>query len=452
MKLDLTLNGAPVTTEVPPTATLLEVLREDLGARRVISPKDGCSPQGQCGCCVVLVDGVAKVSCALPCDKAQGKSITTLEGVPEAEQRLYGEAFARVGGLQCGYCIPGIVMRAKSVLDADPSPSDEDLRKKLDVHLCRCTGYQRIVEAIQLVAEVKRGGALPPADVSGKVGTSLDRFQAVELALGQRPYVDDMQVPGMLFGAVRLSDHARAKVLRIDVTRALALPGVEKIVTARDVPGNRTVGILYTDWPTFIAEGEETHYVGDVLAAVAATSTRVAREAAQLIDIEYEVLEPLTSAEAALAPGAPQIGPKAGNLLSKSVIKKGDADAALASAPIVLEETFQTQRIEHAFLEPESALAVPEADGGLKLYTQGRASSTTSARWPRSWGSDVALVRVSSCPTAGPSAAKRTCPCRRTTALLAHEAAPREAHAHARAVAAHAPQAAPHPHALRGGV
>ena len=420
MKLDLTLNGAPVTTEVPPTATLLEVLREDLGARRVISPKDGCSPQGQCGCCVVLVDGVAKVSCALPCDKAQGKSITTLEGVPEAEQRLYGEAFARVGGLQCGYCIPGIVMRAKSVLDADPSPSDEDLRKKLDVHLCRCTGYQRIVEAIQLVAEVKRGGALPPADVSGKVGTSLDRFQAVELALGQRPYVDDMQVPGMLFGAVRLSDHARAKVLRIDVTRALALPGVEKIVTARDVPGNRTVGILYTDWPTFIAEGEETHYVGDVLAAVAATSTRVAREAAQLIDIEYEVLEPLTSAEAALAPGAPQIGPKVGNLLSKSVIKKGDADAALASAPIVLEETFQTQRIEHAFLEPESALAVPEADGGLKLYTQGQGIFDDQRQVASVLGLDVALVRVELVPNGGAFGGKEDMSVQAQTALLAH--------------------------------
>ena len=209
MKLELSLNGTGVSCEVPPGSTLLEVLREDLGDRRVTSPKDGCSPQGQCGCCLVLVDGMPKVSCALPCEKAQGKSITTMEGVPEAEQRLFGEAFARVGGLQCGFCIPGIVMRAKSVLDADPSPSDDDLRKKLDVHLCRCTGYQRIVDAIQLVARVRRGEGMPPGDQSGLVGTSYDRVGSAELALGRRAYVDDMLVPGMLYGAVRLADHAR---------------------------------------------------------------------------------------------------------------------------------------------------------------------------------------------------------------------------------------------------
>lgn len=155
MKLDLVLNGTPRSLEVSERATLLEVLREDLGPDRVISPKDGCSPQGQCGCCLVMVDGSPKVSCALPAEKAMGKSILTLEGVPAEEKKLYGEAFARSGGLQCGYCIPGIVMRAKSVLDANPSPTDEEIRKKLDVHLCRCTGYQRIVEAVRAAAKEK---------------------------------------------------------------------------------------------------------------------------------------------------------------------------------------------------------------------------------------------------------------------------------------------------------
>ncbi len=371
MKLDLVLNGTPRSLEVSERATLLEVLREDLGPDRVISPKDGCSPQGQCGCCLVLVDGAPKVSCALPVEKAMGKSILTLEGVPAEEKKLYGEAFARSGGLQCGYCIPGIVMRAKSVLDANPSPTDEEIRKKLDVHLCRCTGYQRIVDAIQMVAKVKRGEPIPPPDLSGRVGTSLDRFQAEALALGERPYVDDMALPGMLHGAVRLSDHARAKVKRIDVQKALAMPGVFQIITAKDVPGERKVGILYTDWPIFIAEGEETHYVGDVLAAVAATSTRAAREAADAIEIEYEVLSPLVDPEKALLADAPKVGPK-GNQLSKSQIRRGEAGAALAKAAIVIEETYQTQRIEHAYLEPESALAVPEPDGGVRLYSQGQ--------------------------------------------------------------------------------
>ncbi|MFO0722438.1 MAG: selenium-dependent xanthine dehydrogenase [Myxococcota bacterium] len=418
MKLDFVLNGTARSLEVSERATLLEVLREDLGPDRVISPKDGCSPQGQCGCCLVLVDGAPKVSCALPVEKAIGKSILTLEGVPNEEKRLWGEAFARAGGLQCGYCIPGIVMRAKSVLDADPSPSDEDLRKKLDVHLCRCTGYQRIVEAIQMVAKVKRGEALPPPDRSGKVGSSLDRFQAESLALGERPYVDDMALPGMLFGAVRLSDHARAKVKKIDLTKALAMPGVQKIVTARDVPGERKVGILYTDWPIFIAEGEETHYVGDVLAAVAATSTRAAREAAEAIEIEYEVLPPLVDCEEALLDGAPKVGPK-GNLLSRSKIARGDAENAMKTAAIVVEDTFQTQRIEHAFLEPESALAVPEADGGVRLYSQGQGIFDDQRQVASVLKLPVEKVRVELVPNGGAFGGKEDMSVQAQASLLA---------------------------------
>ncbi|MCA9556686.1 MAG: 2Fe-2S iron-sulfur cluster binding domain-containing protein, partial [Myxococcales bacterium] len=227
MTLTFVLNGE--TRTVPTVAegsTLLQVLREDLGEYRVISPKDGCAPQGQCGCCLVLIDGKPQVSCAMPATKAEGKHVVTLEGVPPEERKLFGEAFARVGGLQCGFCIPGFVMRAKSLLDANPEPTDDEIRKKLDVHLCRCTGYQRIVEAIQTVALVKRGGTLPPADTSGRVGTSLDRYQGEAMTLGMRPYVDDMYPQGLLHGAVRLSDHARAKVVKIDTSKAEAMPGV----------------------------------------------------------------------------------------------------------------------------------------------------------------------------------------------------------------------------------
>jgi len=419
MKLELSLNGTGVSCEVPPGSTLLEVLREDLGDRRVTSPKDGCSPQGQCGCCLVLVDGMPKVSCALPCEKAQGKSITTMEGVPEAEQRLFGEAFARVGGLQCGFCIPGIVMRAKSVLDADPSPSDDDLRKKLDVHLCRCTGYQRIVDAIQLVARVRRGEGMPPGDQSGLVGTSYDRVGSAELALGRRAYVDDMLVPGMLYGAVRLADHARAIVKRIDTTKARAIPGVHTIVTAADVPGNRMVGLLYADWPVFIAEGETTHYVGDVLAAIAADNTRTARAAAEAIEIEYEVLEPITDPTKAIADGAPSISPKPNNILSKSTIKRGDADAALAGAAHVFEETFQTQRIEHAYLEPESALAIPEPDGGLRMYTQGQGIYDDQRQVASVLALAQDMVRVELVPNGGAFGGKEDLSIQAQAALLA---------------------------------
>lgn len=417
MKVGFELNGVARQVEVPAGSTLLQVLREDLGPDRIISPKDGCSPQGQCGCCLVLIDGQPKVSCATAIEKVEGRKVLSLEGVPDEEQALFGEAFARVGGLQCGFCIPGIVMRAKSVLDADPSPSDEDLRKKLDVHLCRCTGYQRIVDAIQLVAKVKRGEALPPRDDSGKVGTSLDRFQGEALALGKRPYVDDMVLPDMLYGAVRLADHARAIVKKIDTSKAEAMPGVRKVVTWRDVPGQRTVGILYTDWPIFIGEGEETHYVGDVLAAIAADDTRTARAAAEAIEIEYEVLQPITDPEQALAPDAPKIGFK-GNLLSKSKIARGDADAALATAKHVVWGTYQTQRIEHAYLEPESALAVPDADGGLTLYSQGQGIFDDQRQCASILGIPTEKMRVTLVPNGGAFGGKEDMSIQGQTSLL----------------------------------
>lgn len=372
MHFSFELNGvAREVSEVPCGTSLLEVLREDLGPDRVISPKDGCSPQGQCGCCLVLVDGQPKVSCALPIEKAAGRSIVTLEGIPDDEKSLWGEAFARTGGLQCGYCIPGIVLRARTVLAQNPSPTDEELRRKLDVHLCRCTGYQRILEAIQLVAGVRRGEPMPPADETGRVGSSLDRFEARELALGRRPYVDDMRPEGLLFGAVRLSDHARARVLRIDTTKAAAMPGVRAIATWRDVPGKRFYGLIYADWPGLVAEGEETHTMGDFIAAVAADSTREARAAAEAIEIEYEVLEPVVDPEKALLPDAPRLQPK-GNLLSRSAIRRGDVEAGFARSAHVVEATYETQRLEHGYLEPESTLAVPGEGGVIELFSQGQ--------------------------------------------------------------------------------
>ena len=160
MHVELTLNGAARAFDVPDQASLLELLRDGAG---ITSPKDGCSPQGQCGACLVLVDGHPKTSCAIPARNAGGKSVLTLEGVPEGERRIYGEAFARTAGLQCGFCIPGIALRMKSVLDANPDPTDEEIKRKLDPHLCRCTGYVKIVDAVMSAAEVMRGAESSPA-------------------------------------------------------------------------------------------------------------------------------------------------------------------------------------------------------------------------------------------------------------------------------------------------
>ncbi|MEW6209385.1 MAG: selenium-dependent xanthine dehydrogenase [Acidobacteriota bacterium] len=365
--IEFTLNGTARSLQVEDGRSLMEALREDFG---LISLKDGCSPQGQCGCCTVIVDGRAVVSCAMPARNVAGKTVLTLEGFSEREREAFAESFASCGGLQCGFCTPGIVARAKNLIDKNPSPSDDEINRLLSMHHCRCTGYVKIVESIKQTAATLRGDTAIESDKTGRVGKSSPRYEARQLVLGERPFIDDMKFPNMLHGAVLLSPHPRALVKHIDTAKAKALPGVIAVVTAADTPGERYQGLIYKDWPIFVAEGEETRYVGDVIAAVAAVDRRAARRAVEAIEVDYEVLQPLTDTEQALRADSPRIHKK-GNLLSKSEIRRGDTDEALKNSAHVITHTFQTQFIEHLFLEPESCIAMPEGDG-LRVYTQGQ--------------------------------------------------------------------------------
>ena len=367
--VEFTLNGAPRAVEVRDGESLLETLRNRCATT---SPKDGCAPQGQCGCCLALVDGRPKMACAYKAEKAAGCEVVTLEGVSDHERETFSRAFVAAAGLQCGFCIPGIVLRAKSLIVRNADPSRDEIAKAIDGHLCRCTGYVRIVDAIEMAAHALRTGEAIEINEDGGVGESLQRFEGLELTLGDRDYVDDMYPEGMLEGAVVLSPYARARVVSIDTSKASAHPGVEVVVTAADVPGDRWYGLIYPDWPGFVAVGEETRCVGDFLAAVAAVDEFTAREAAALVEIEYEVLEPACTPAAAMAEGAHRVNPTHDNILSTTCFERGDVEAALAASAHVVSGTFVTQRIEHLYLEPESALTVPRQDGGLHLYTQGQ--------------------------------------------------------------------------------
>lgn len=371
--ITFTLNGEETSAEVRDDETLLDVLREDLG---LTSMKDGCAPEGSCGACTVMVDGKAVVSCAQKATHADGKRVTTLDGLSAQSREQWAHAFVAAGASQCGFCSPGIVMKSEAMLAKNPAPSREEIARGLAGNLCRCTGYVKIVDAIEMAAAARRGEPLPALDHSGKVGTRAPRYDGFELALGDKPYVNDMTEPGMLHGAVRFSDHPRARVLRIDTSKAEAYPGVAAVVTRADVPGRNYQGDIRPDWPQFAGEGDVTRYVGDILAAVAADTRHAAREAAALIDVEYEVLEPVLDPFAAMEPEAPVLHPEIEtddrNVLALHVVRRGDADAALASSPHVVHETFRTQFIEHAFLEPESSLAVPSEDGSFHVYSQGQ--------------------------------------------------------------------------------
>ncbi len=367
--LEFVLNGRRCRVAARAGQSLVELLREHCG---VTSIKDGCAPQGQCGACLAIIDGHAKVTCAMPAEAADGRDILTLEGLLSDYREQTARAFTAAGAVQCGFCTPGFALRAKYLLDRNPNPSREDIARAIDGHLCRCTGYVKIVDAIQLLARARRGEVLPEPVLDGGVGGSLARYRAHEQVLGARPYVADITRPGMLHGALVFSAHARARVREIDVTRAAAVPGVVRIVTAADVPGKRWYGLLHDDWPGFVAIGEEVRCAGDVLAAIAAVDGHTAREAAALVSIEYDVLPPIVDPREALREGAPQVNPKHPNLLSRSVIRRGDVESALSTSTHVVSGTWTTQRVEHLFLEPEAALAEPLADGRLHLFTQGQ--------------------------------------------------------------------------------
>ena len=417
--IEFTLNGKPASATIRDGATMLDLLREGCG---LTSMKDGCAPEGSCGACTVIVDDKAVVSCAQPAARAAGRSILTQEGLAAETREVWAHAFVAAGASQCGFCSPGIVMKAEAMLAKNPEPSRQEVLRGLAGNLCRCTGYVKIVDAIELAAGAKRGEPVPEIDRSGLVGSRTARYLGSELALGDKPYINDMHVPGMLHGALLFSEHPRAKVLRVDTSKALAHPGVVGVVTAADVPGERYQGEIFPDWPQFVAEGEETRYVGDVLAAVAAETRAAAREAALLVEVEYEVLSPVTDPHRAIEPDAPPIHPN-GNVLSVSKVKRGDVDAAIAGAAHVATETFQTQFIEHAFLEPESSLAVPhpadDPDVLVHVYSQGQGVWSDRKQVASFLGVEEARVRVTQVQNGGAFGAKEDLNVQAHSALLA---------------------------------
>ena len=382
MPLCCTLNGQPVTYHGDPDRSLLSWLR---GEQELRAAKDGCSGQAACGACLVEVNGKACLACSTPMRKVDGATILTLEGFPENLRQTLGQAFVRAGAVQCGFCTPGFLCRAKILLATNPDPSREEVTKAVRPHLCRCTGYVKLVDAILDAAKTLREGrSLSAADQDARPGVGSDwpKYAGYERAVGQRPFVDDLRLdalPGLsaaagtnagplLHGALLFSEHPRARVLALHTDAARALPGVIRVITAADIPGERHVGMFVKDWPVYVAVGEVTRYIGDVLACVVAESEAVAREAVRAIRVEYEVLEPLLDMDKAET--SPIRIHEKGNVLLDKRIQRGDpADDVLARCAHRVEATFETQPVEHGFIEPEAALALPEGEG-IRLYVQ----------------------------------------------------------------------------------
>ena len=358
------VNGVPCSTEEE--KPLLRYLRDEL---RLTSVKDGCS-EGACGTCTILVDGKAVKACILSTKRAAGKEIVTVEGLSEAEREAFVYAFGAVGAVQCGFCIPGMVMAGKALLDQNPNPSEAEIKKAIRGNVCRCTGYKKIIEGIALAGAILRGEAsVDPALEEGEVygvGARAFRTDVRDKVLGRGEYCDDLYLDGMAHASAVRSQYPRARVLDIDPSAALALPGVLAVLTADDVPHNK-VGHLQQDWDVMIAKGDITRCVGDAICLVVAESEAVLKQAKELVKVDYEPLEPVRTIQEARAADAPILHP-GGNLCQQRHVTRGDARAALAQSKYVVTQSYRTPFTEHAFLEPECAVAFPYKDG-VKVYT-----------------------------------------------------------------------------------
>lgn len=361
-KLNITVNDHPYDLDIPESRTLAQLLRYDLG---LTGTKIGCE-EAECGICTVLVNGVPVDSCIYPAFKAQGASITTIEGLARSgELHALQKAFIDHGAVQCGFCTPGLIMTAKALLDSHPDPTDHDIKVALKDTYCRCTGYTSVFNAIHSAASELRGdGPLPWKAVKTveplkAVGQPVAAQEAVDKVTGRARFADDYVFPGMLFGRTLRAAYPHARILAIDTSQAKALPGVAAVLSYQDVPGDNIHGLVYDDWPV-LAEGK-VRYMGDPVAIVAAETADIAAEALKLIHVEYEPLPVVGDPEFARSPEAALVHDEwqDGNLLKHIKVRHGDVEQGFAEADVVIEREYRTPTIEHMFMEPECAIGVP---------------------------------------------------------------------------------------------
>jgi aerobic-type carbon monoxide dehydrogenase small subunit (CoxS/CutS family) len=369
-EITATVNGRKVQRTVPNHYRVIDFVREEL---KLTGNKEGCGA-GECGTCSMFVDGKLIKSCLSPVQKINGCSVETIDDLDrDAGMSLLQQAFHKSGASQCGYCIPGMVMAATSTLRRNPAASRDEIKEGLGGNICRCTGYQKILDAVELARDIQ-SGAVPAsaleedAEAHSFIGQRTRRLDAPAKVTGAIKYAADMFMPNMLHMQVVRSPHPHARIVRIDSAAARAIPGVECILTCDDVPGVDNFGVFIEDQPT-MARGV-VRYVGEAVVAVAAETLDIARAAVAVIRVEYEELPSVFDPHAAMKDGVVQLHAFAQNNICKHTrIRKGDVDAALASADVIVEQTYDTQSIEHAYLEPEAGLAYVEADGCVTVQS-----------------------------------------------------------------------------------
>lgn len=408
------VNGKTYT--VTENVSLMRFLRDEL---RLTSVKDGCS-EGACGTCTVIIDGKAVKACIQKISNLGGKSVITAEGLSEREKQVYSHAFSEAGAVQCGFCIPGMVMCAKALIDKNPSPTPEDVKYAIKNNLCRCTGYKKIEEAILLAAEIIRENREITNPVStGLLGESMSRVDASAKALGEAKYADDFYMDGMVYGSALRSEYPRAEILSIDKSEAESMDGVLCVMTAEDIPGTQKVGHLKRDWDVIVPVGKTTHYLGDAVALVAAETPEILEKAKKAIKVEYKPLDGVFSPAEAMKDGAPLVH-EDGNLLSEEHLVRGDAEKVISESRYSVTNHYSLPFTEHAFMETECAVAFPE-DGGIHIISGDQGIYQTQRECSDALGLPPEKVRVSAAMVGGGFGGKEDMSVQHHAALLAQK-------------------------------
>ncbi len=398
-EISFVLNGVTRRVFVDPQKSLLKVIREDL---RLTGTKEGCSA-GHCGTCAVLVGRDVVLACRFPVIKAEAKEITTIEGIGTLKNpHPLQLAFAKMGAIQCGFCTPGMIVRAKSLLDKNARPDREEIKKALQPHICRCTGYQKIFEAVEVAASYLRGEAKSmELQLTGKgtIGQSVTRPDALEKATGSTLYAADIAIDGCAYIKVLRSPHHHAKIIHIDKGEAETIQGVLSVLTAEDVKGTNILKMAGDDQPVLC--GNKVRFVGDPVAAVVATSEEIASYVLEKIDVTYEPLEPVFTPEEALKEEAIKVHEDRPNLFFEQPIIHGDAEKGFSESEVVIEKTYTTQTVEHAYLENDSGVAYIHENGQLVIMSASQNIHAHRKTIAEAIGLSLDKVRMIQTPTGG---------------------------------------------------
>lgn len=408
------VNGKTVKTDKK--QSLLRFLRDEL---HLTSVKDGCS-QGACGACTVIIDGAVCKACVPTTDRLEGRHVLTVEGLSEWESQVFTYAYGEAGAVQCGFCIPGMVMCTKALLDVNPDPTEEEIKYALRNNYCRCTGYVKIIAAVKLSAKILREGVIPGKSADDwKIGSRVHRLDVEEKVMGYGKYPDDFYMENMCYGSALRSKYPRARVLSIDTSKAKALPGVAAVLTAEDIPGENKIGHLKHDQYTLIPVGGLTHYLGDAVALVAAEDMEIVEKAKKLIKVEYEVLPMVHNIEEAAAADAPRVfDEEESNVQAYKHVSRGNAQEAIKHAKHVISHHFETPWTEHAFLEPECAVSYIDEDGDVMVISTDQDAYCTYRECSLMLGTDK--VKAENALVGGGFGGKEDMTVQHHAALLAH--------------------------------